>query len=199
MATVRSRSSSVLALFGLLSIALAGGGCSDGNDKDHDKDDVGLLAEDGTDVNAAETDAEVITSTLVSQSGSGDGLSLATTGDLTPGTLGTKNVGDGAKAIYFPRNCLKVVSDPAAKTVAYTFDECRGPNGIFKITGTITATYARTADTLILDIVGEALKVNRFVVDWSAHAEITADGPNRSMAWKAQLQDRKSTRLNSSH
>lgn len=149
-------------------------------------DDLGLLAEDGTDSATAETDAEVITSSLVSATAAGGSLSLAST-DLTGGNLGTAGVGDGAKAIYFPRGCLAVTSDEAARSVSYAFTGCSGPNGIFKITGTITATYKLAPGKLVLDLVGTNLLVNRSTVDWAARAEITADGPARTMAWQGTL------------
>ncbi|HSO34577.1 MAG TPA: hypothetical protein VLT33_18715 [Labilithrix sp.] len=149
-------------------------------------DDPALLAEDGTDSAAAETDTEVLTSSLVSATAAGGSLSLAST-DLTGGELGTKGVGDGAKAIYFPKGCLEVTGDEAAKTVTYVFTGCAGPNGIFRLTGTLVATYALSPGKLVLDMVGNDLTVNRSKVDWAAHAEITGDGAARQMAWKGTL------------
>ena len=149
-------------------------------------DDPSLLAEDGTDSASAETDTEVITSSLVSATAAGGSLSLAST-DLTGGNLGTAGVGDGAKAIYFPRGCLDVKSDEATKTVTYAFTGCVGPNGIFKLTGTIVATYEVAADKLVLNLVGHDLRVNRATVDWVARAEITANGAAREMRWHGSL------------
>ena len=149
-------------------------------------DELSLLAEDGTDSATAETDAEVVTSSLVSAAAAGGSLSLASS-DLAGGNLSTAGVGDGAKAIYFPRGCLAVTSDTATRTVSYAFTGCTGPNGIFKITGTIVATYEVSPDKLVLNLVGNSLLVNRSTVDWSARAEITADGPTRTMVWHGQL------------
>ena len=149
-------------------------------------DDPALLAEDGTDSATVETDTEVLTSSLVSAAAAGGSLSLAST-DLMGGQLGAKAVGDGAKAIYFPKGCLEVTGDAAAKTVTYVFNGCAGPNGIFKLTGTLVATYAVSPGKLVLDMVGSDLAVNRAKVDWASHAEITADGASRQMAWKATL------------
>lgn len=144
------------------------------------------LAEDGTDSAAAETDAEIVTSSLVSATATGGSLTLAST-ELTADGASTAGVGDGAKAIYFPRNCLTVTSDEAAKTVSYRFEDCSGPNAIFKIKGVITATYATSPGKLVLNLVGTDLRINRAVVDWSATAEITASGADRSMHWKGAL------------
>lgn len=153
-------------------------------------DDVGTLAEDGTDSTSAEVDAEVVTSSLVSAAAArGGALTLASTPDALGGAdgIGTRGVGDGAKALYFPRNCLTVVSDDAAKKVTYSFAECTGPNGIFKISGQIVATYESSTGKLVLNLVGNDLRINRSVVDWSATAEITAEGLARSMHWKGTL------------
>ena len=149
-------------------------------------DEPRLLAEDGTDAAAAETDAEVLTSSLVSATAAGGSLSLAST-DLTGGELGTLGVGDGAKAIFFPKGCLTVTSDEAAKTVTYRFSSCAGPNGIFQLTGTLVATYALEPGKLTLDIVGTDLTLNRSSVDWTSHAQITANGADRAMAWTGTL------------
>lgn len=149
-------------------------------------DDPSLLAEDGTDSAAAETDAEVLTSSLVSAAAAGGSLSLSST-DLTGGTLGAQGVGAGAKAIYRPKGCLSVTADEAAKTVTYAFAGCIGPNGLGRLTGTLVAKYALTADKLTLDIVGTDLTLNRSTIDWTSHAEITATGADRQMTWKATL------------
>jgi hypothetical protein len=169
-------------------LVLAASGCKkDKAPKPEDSpDDPAVLAEDGTDSATAETDAEVVTSSLVSATAAGGSLSLAST-DLTGGELGTKGIGDGAKALYGPRGCLTVASDEPAKTVTYTFANCIGQNGILKISGKIVATYEVSDSKLVLNLVGDNLFVNRAVVDWSARAEITAVGAMRTMKWHGQL------------
>jgi hypothetical protein len=176
----------VVALNGLLVVASA---CKKDEDPKLaiDLDDPQLLAEDGTDSAAAEVDAEVVTSSLVSATASSGSLSLASTGELGGGQIGPAGVGDGAKALYFPRNCLTVASDEVAKTVTYGFGDCTGPNGIFKIRGDIVATYTAEPGKLTLNLVGNDLQVNRSVVDWTATAVITANGADREMHWKGSL------------
>jgi hypothetical protein len=189
----RARASSELArvaLGGLLALAVVGSaGC--GGDKaaatSAAADDPAALAEDGTDAAGAETDAELVTSSLVSATAAGGSLSLASVSDLAIASASTAGLGDGAKALYFPKTCLTVTSDVAVKTVTYDFAGCTGPNGIFRITGRLVATYAVTAGTLVLDLVASNLLVNRSTVDWSAHAEITAAGAARTMTWRGQL------------
>jgi len=149
-------------------------------------EDPQALAEDGTDSAAAETDTEVVTSSLVSATATSGSLTLAST-ELSGGTLATANVGDGAKALYFPKGCLTVTSDDAAKTVTYDFAGCAGPNGIFKITGRVVATYATAPGMLTLDLVGNDLQVNRSTVDWTAHAAISSAGLAREMHWQGTL------------
>ncbi len=158
----------------------------DGSPTPEDADEPAVLVEDGTDSAAAETDTEVVTSSLVSATAAGGSLSLASS-DLSNGELGPAGIGDGAKAIYSPRTCLTVTSDEAAKTVTYVFNGCAGPNGIFKITGKIVATYQTSPNKLVLNLVGTDLLVNHSTVDWSSRAEITANGAAREMHWKGSL------------
>ncbi|AKU99556.1 hypothetical protein AKJ09_06220 [Labilithrix luteola] len=172
---------------GTLTATLLLGACKhdDARSDDGTTDEVTRLAEDGTDSNSIETDTELLTSSLVA-AGAGSSISLAAESDLSF-DVSPDGVGDGAKALYFPRGCLDVVSDSAARKVTYTFSQCAGPSGIRRISGVITAVYAVGQGTLTLDLVGTQLRVNRAIVDWSAHAEITADGVTRAMHWKAQL------------
>jgi hypothetical protein len=150
-------------------------------------EDPQALAEDGTDSAAAEIDAEVVTSSLVSATPSSGSLTLASSSDLAGGELTGAAIGDGAKALYFPKGCLTVTSDDAAKTVTYDFANCAGPNGIFKIHGRLVATYATAPGMLTLDLVGNDLQVNRSTIDWTAHAVISAAGLARSMHWQGAL------------
>ncbi len=189
--SARQRKPSLLVLVAVLAATSAASttGCKKDDPKPTDTivDEAQALAEDGTDSAVAETDAELVTSSLVSATAASGSLSLASTGDLGVGGVGTAGLGDGAKTLYFPRGCLAVTADAVAKTVTYTFNGCAGPNGIFKITGTIVATYATAPGKLTLNLVGNDLLVNRANVDWTATAEITNSGADRSMHWKGAL------------
>lgn len=193
MSAYRRKPSSLAALVGFVALAAASSACMTGCKKDDAApvdtigDEAQALAEDGTDSTVAETDTEIVTSSLVSATAAGGSLSLASTSDLALGGVGTAGLGDGAKALYFPRGCLTVTSDTVAKTVTYAFAGCAGPNGIFKLTGTIVATYAASAGKLTLNLVGNDLHVNRAIVDWTAAAEVTATGADRAMHWKGTL------------
>lgn len=142
------------------------------NNQVDDNDDPTLLAEDGTDSSAVETDAEVLTGTLIASSTSSAGM-------LT----------DGAKTTFLPKGCVTVTSDTAAKSIAYVFDGCRGPDGLLKISGEVDATYSFSAGTLSLVVDGKGLTVNRATVDYHATTDITTDdaGTSRTMTWKASL------------
>ncbi|HVH46602.1 MAG TPA: hypothetical protein VM925_29880 [Labilithrix sp.] len=170
-----------------LVVASAGAvlGCSDGGTetKDAGDDDVAFVTE-GSDTAAAETDAQLITSSLVSSS-PGGAIGLAS--QTSDGNLATRAIGDGALAIYFPRGCLQVASDTTARTARYTFDHCIGPNGLRAVTGVVTATYEASPSQLHLELTASQLSVNRATVDWTATADITATGGDRTMKWKAQL------------
>jgi hypothetical protein len=187
MATSPSTRLSAVLLTSFLVLATAACKKDRRDDPDVDGPDTpSRLAEDGTDSATAETDAEVVTSSLIAASAAGGPVSLASN-DMTGGNLGTRGIGDGAKAIYVPRGCLVVTSDPTAKTVTYAFKNCAGPYGIFRISGTIVATYEASPNKLVLDIVGNDLLVNRASVDWAAHAEIKDDGATRKMRWRGQV------------
>ena len=185
--------SRVAVLTGLLvlgGLAFSATGCKkDGGTTTPDpaSEDPQLLAEDGTDSAAAETDTEVVTSSLVAATPTSGSLTLASSGELSGGELSTATVGDGAKALYFPKGCLTVTNDDAARSVTYDFAGCVGPNGIFNITGRVVATYATAPGMLTLDLVGNDLHVNRSVVDWTAHADISSAGLARQMDWKGTL------------
>jgi hypothetical protein len=150
------------------------------------------LAEDGADSTAAENDSEALTSTLIGSGGAGGGgIGLASASDLAGGGLGTREIGDGAKALYFPRGCLTVTpgagSTPLEGTAKYEFNGCTGPAGLLNIRGVVDVTYKATLNHLTLDLVASGVQVNRATVDWTAHAEIDAVDAARTMVWKASL------------
>jgi hypothetical protein len=149
-------------------------------------DEATSFVEDGSDITAVESDAQLITSSLVAASPGSIGL--ATT-DLSGDDLGTRDLGDGTRAIYFPRGCLEIVHVAAAQTATYTFERCSGPNGLRAVTGVVTAKYQVAEGQLHLELTATDLVVNGAHVDWAATADITQNsaGTQRTMAWKAQL------------
>jgi hypothetical protein len=151
-----------------------------------DTDESGL-GEDGADTNSAENDAQLLTSSLLTQSGSGS-IGLASTEDLGGGDgIGTRGIGDGVRAIFIPRGCVTPTSNEAEHTVTYAFNKCTGPYALLNITGEVKVTYRLDGNTLHLDLAATDLEVNQATVDWAATADITADGLKRDMKWHATL------------
>lgn len=153
---------------------------------DDQSDAPGRLAEDGAEAAAAETDSEILTSTLISTTTAGP-VSLASAADLAGGELSTNELGDGARALFLPRGCLTVTHDSASRTVTYVFAGCIGPNGLRRIRGEVKATYTVAPDALALELVATDLQVNGATLDWTARAKIVADGVARTMTWSGQI------------
>jgi hypothetical protein len=174
-----------MAMFAAILAATFGIGCRKSSSSTT-TDDTSTLAQDGTDTSFAESDSELLSSSLVGSSATGS-LTLADADVLDNGDLQTDNIGDGAKGFFFPRGCLTVVNDSVGQVATYDFNGCTGPFGLLRITGNLKATYSSTANSLTLDLVGTNLTVNRANVDWHAHAVITSSGTSRTMTWSAQL------------
>jgi hypothetical protein len=143
------------------------------------------FVEDGTDTSAAESDAQLLTSSLVASSSTGE-IGLASL-ELSGSDIGPRDVGEGAKALYLPSGCLDVVHDEAAKDVTYTFHRCLGPNGLRAVSGVVKAHYAIEPNHLHLDLTADELAINEATVDWAATADIVSTGADRAMTWKARL------------
>lgn len=141
----------------------------------------GSFAEDGSDANAVDTDAQLVASSLVASSPGTIGVA-----SFDDGALGTEDVGDGVKAVYLPRRCVEGKLT-AANEATYTFDDCLGPNGLWGVSGTVVAGFTADATKLHLELRYEGLTVNGATLDGSATAEVTADGSNRTMTWGATL------------
>lgn len=147
-------------------------------------DDDTTLAQDGSDTSFVESDSQLLTTSLVG--GSNSSLGLA---DVGSSELHFDGIGDGAKALFFPRGCLTVTDDSANSIATYEFNGCSSLIGLAKIKGEVKVhyTFDATKNTLTLDLTGSNLTVNRATVDWHATATITANGSARSLHWVAQL------------
>jgi hypothetical protein len=150
-------------------------------------DDTSALAQDGADTNAAENDAETMTTSLVAPAGTS--LGLASAGDLGGGSLHVNDIGDVVRASYLPAGCATVTNDTVLQVAVYVFNGCTGPYGLVNVSGTVKVRYATPAlNRLVLDFTANDLHVNKATVDWSAHAEIVAGlRGRRDMTWSAQL------------
>lgn len=179
-------SARILAVALVATGASAWAGCSSGDggktDSPANASEVDF-ATDGSETASAETDAQLITSSLVSSS-TPDALGLAS---QPGGDLETLGFGDGARALYFPQKCLQVTNDDASKTATYTFSHCTGPNGLRDVTGVLRAHYTLAAKELHLELAATKFAVNKASLDWTATADVSANGAARSMSWKATL------------
>lgn len=145
------------------------------------QDEDNTFAEDGNDASSADTDAQLVASSLVATSPGNIGLASFDSSDL-----GTADVGDGVKAVYLPRTCV-TGRQTAPNEATYTFDKCIGPNGLSGVSGTVVAHFTADPTHLHLDLTYNAMKANGAEIDGSATADITANGPSRTMTWGATL------------
>jgi hypothetical protein len=137
------------------------------------------LAEDGSDSSATESDAETLTESLLTTASSQVGLASVD----ASGSLHAEGNGTPVASVFFqPAGCLTAVKE-AGKTT-YTFDGCTGPLGLRKLNGSMDVTWSRLGtDGLHLDIVGAGMKMNGASFAWTATADITRSGAQRSMHW----------------
>lgn len=168
----------VSAVSRLVAVSALVAACGTGSDDDAATQRV----RDGTDLVSHEGDTELLTAALVGTSGAQ--LSLATVID---DGVGTKDIGDGARAFFFPRGCVVPRHDSVARTVTYTFTDCAGPFGLRRLGGTVTIGYARRDADLDLTIVARALAIGRATVDLDATATVHAEGSTRTATWRSAL------------
>ncbi len=144
------------------------------------------LARDGTDLVSHEGDTELLAAALVGTSGGG--LGLAT--EWPSAGLGLSDLGDGAKAFFFPRGCVTPSHDPTTRTVSYTFDDCVGPFGLRKLQGVLRIVYAKRegGPGILLTLSSDRLAVGRATLSLRATAEVAAEGTTRRALWHAELE-----------
>jgi hypothetical protein len=166
------------AIVGLVVVGIACGPATsdDGNTQ---------LARDGTDLVSHEGDTEILAAALVGTTGGG----LALASDISSG-VALSDLGDGARAFFFPRGCVTPSHDATARTVTYTFDDCVGPFGLRKLQGTVRIVYAKRegGPGLQLAISSERLAIGRATLTMKATADVTAEGTSRRVAWSSELE-----------
>jgi hypothetical protein len=134
------------------------------------------FAKGGADANAAETDVQLVVSSLVSSS--------------SPDTVGVASVTPNAtdvQALFFPRLCVQLAHDAATRTAKFTFTGCVGPSGLRELNGVVVVRYFVEPGHAKLDISYERLAVNDARIEGTASADIIATGARRTMTWKADL------------
>lgn len=151
-------------------------GACGGSDKTKDttssgtvaSDDDTSVAEDGADANNADTDTQLLASSLV------------------PSDLATANVDSNIHALFLPRACATSVAN-GTTGAKYTFSNCLGPNGLLGVSGEVDIDFATTANSLTLSLTYTAVKVNGAELDGTASATVTADGAKRTMTWSGNI------------
>jgi hypothetical protein len=165
--------------FAFLAVALAACG---GHAQESQTNAAALLGEDGADASEIETHSSSLTAAFAL------GPTAAPMRDVD-----TIVAAAGQATEYFaPAGCLNVTSDTASHTVTYALDECAGPWGLARVSGTVVATYAMTTASnggMVLTIAAssEALRFDRATASWHATASVTASGLAREMAWDGTL------------
>jgi hypothetical protein len=161
-----------------------GDGCAAKHTDSSSSNNPGAVDE-GADANQSESDTESLSTSLIG--GDSTTLRLASASELNPmhdGQLQLDDLGDGAKGFYRPAGCLVVTADTAAKKVTYKFNDCTGPFGLVHITGEVDVTFSSSAaNQLTLNFSATDLKINRGAIDWTATANVTANGLARDMVW----------------
>lgn len=163
-----------LACLVVLSAAVVATGCKDKKSPDKplspEAEDTSF-AEDGTDSSAADTDTQLVASSLVTAS---------------PGS--EVRLANELPAYVRPRCVTRAPADMSATEVTFTFDNCQGRNGLRDVSGVIVARAEVPGPRMLkLFLTFTALKVNGAVIDGSAAASIDAEGVERSMSWSATL------------
>jgi hypothetical protein len=154
----------------------------------HDDNGTAVEAVNGaSDSNDTESNVEAMTTSFIGGSSSSGTVALSLNGSAElsgGGGIVTQTLGDAAKAFYAPAGCLTVTDTPAQSQATYVFDDCTGPYGLVHITGTVTVGYSSSAaNQLTLSYSATGLQVNKATVDWTASADITANGAARTMVW----------------
>jgi hypothetical protein len=134
------------------------------------------FAKGGADASAAETDVQLIVSSLVSSS-STDTVGLAS---VSP------NATD-VQALFFPRGCVQFTHDPATRTATFRFAACLGPSGLRELNGVVVVRYLFETGRARLDVAYQGMSVNEARVDGTASADVRAEGAKRTMTWNADL------------
>jgi hypothetical protein len=138
------------------------------------------LAEDGSDSNEVEARASAVTASLV----------LAPTATYVAGIVAAAS---DAPSFFLPRTCVTTsVATPAStsttQTVVYVFDDCAGPWGLRRVTGTVTATLSETpASSVTIHVTSDALRLDGAVASVDATAVLTDTGIARDLAWTSTL------------
>jgi hypothetical protein len=147
------------------------------------------LAEDGTDVNEVESQSSALTASFTLAASSAAVLPTAT-------QLVSTDAKANTHSLFIPEGCVTVLPDPTNNQVTYAFNQCTGPWGLVKVSGTIVAHYTDVANGLQIDVGGvqigtpAEIYLNRAIARYQATATVSgvAGHPlERSMTWSGTL------------
>lgn len=97
----------------------------------------------------------------------------------------------GTKNFFVPAGCVTSTVTGEA-TVVHVFDQCNGPWGLRRITGTVTITIAASSlegvPALALEISTEGLGIALAKVDFHARAVLAGKSAERRMTYAAELE-----------
>ncbi len=182
------------AFVALVSIAALASACASKNSGGGGPTTNEQLASAGQDDQNVQSSLESMGSSFVGSSNGSLALYSERELNAPAGSLGSLHELDTwsnpAGGFYQPAGCLTANSDPATKTVVYSFNDCTGPFGLVHLTGDVTVVWSSSGPTnLQLQFSAMNFKINKATVStWSATATITANGNDRDMQWTAQLQ-----------
>ncbi len=137
----------------------------------------------GEDVSQTESDTEALATLHVGESGS----TLAPTSFSGGGDIQVQGgLGAGLSSLQ-PAGCVTETATPGK--VTYVYASCTGPWGLVHLTGTVDVTYSSTGpDQLTLKFSASNFQINgATLTTWTAEADITATGNQRTMVWNASL------------
>jgi hypothetical protein len=172
---------SVLGMLSVVGLSVVVAACASKNTASTSTDDT---AAPGEDVSQTESDTEALATLHVGTSGS----------SLAPATFGGGGdihvqgaVGAALGAELQPAGC--VTETAGVGTVTYVYAGCSGPWGLVHLTGTVTVAYSSTGpDDLTLKFSASNFQINGATLStWTAEADITASGAQRTMVWTASL------------
>jgi len=172
---------SVLGWMGVVGLSVLVAACASKNTASTSTDDT---AGPGEDVSQTESDTEALATLHVASSGS----SLAPASFGGGGDIHIQGaVGAALGAALSPAGC--VTETAGVGKVTYVYAGCTGPWGLEHLTGTVTVAYSSTGpDQLTLKFSSSNFQINgATLTTWTAEADITASGSQRTMDWTASL------------
>jgi len=85
-----------------------------------------------------------------------------------------------------PPNASCVTTTVQEQTTVYHFTACDGPYGLAQVTGDVTVAWTNASPTFHIDVSASNLVIgNVTLASWTASADVTAQGAQRTMIWQS--------------